>query len=230
VLLPVGGGVKPSFVRTVYIMCNQKPVVFVVGDSISIHYGPFLEELLEGRFTYARKTGVGEALKNLDIPEGANGGDSAMVLAYVREKVLGGKWKPDVFLLNCGLHDIKRYRPDACQVPLDKYAANLKEIARLVAGESVKLAWIRTTPVVEHIHNSRSKDFKRYKQDVDAYNDAADKVMRQLNVPIADLHGFTEAFGEAAFCDHVHFVPDVRQKQARFLADFVSDLHQKGYF
>ena len=53
--------------------------VFVVGDSISIQYGPFLEQMLSGRIAYARKGSedatMAEALRNLDIPVGANGGD-----------------------------------------------------------------------------------------------------------------------------------------------------------
>ncbi|HET8985854.1 MAG TPA: hypothetical protein VFN03_08860, partial [Trueperaceae bacterium] len=31
------------------------PRLFVVGDSISLHYGPYLERLVAGRYAYGRK-------------------------------------------------------------------------------------------------------------------------------------------------------------------------------
>ena len=57
--------------------------VYIIGDSISIQYGPYLEKALKGIMTYARKEGEAESLLNLDNPQGANGGDSSMVLAYL---------------------------------------------------------------------------------------------------------------------------------------------------
>ena len=82
--------------------------IFVIGDSISIQYGPWLAKFLQGRYSYRRKEGSQEALLDLDIPEGANGGDSSMVLAYIQ--AAGDHHEighPDLLLLNCGLHDIK---------------------------------------------------------------------------------------------------------------------------
>lgn len=97
--------------------------IFVVGDSISIHYGPYLERGLRGVMAYDRKGGQAEASRNPDPPADANGGDSAMVLAYLRRLKDGGGPDADTLLLNCGLHDIKRDPVSgACQVPIDAYA------------------------------------------------------------------------------------------------------------
>lgn len=60
--------------------------IFVVDDSISIQYGPFLEKYLQGIMRYSRKEGTEEALQNLDIPQGANGGDFSRVVAYLKAK------------------------------------------------------------------------------------------------------------------------------------------------
>jgi len=60
--------------------------LYVIGDSISIQYGPYLEAALRGVMAYARKEGEEEALLNLDIPQGANGGDSGMVLSFLEAK------------------------------------------------------------------------------------------------------------------------------------------------
>jgi hypothetical protein len=62
--------------------------IYVLGDSISMQYGPSLEAYLEGVISYSRKEGEEEALLNLDNPRGANGGDSGMVLTFLKAKCL----------------------------------------------------------------------------------------------------------------------------------------------
>ena len=94
--------------------------IYVLGDSISIGYGPFLESYLKGMIEYSRKQGEEEALLNLDNPQGANGGDSSMVLSFLKSKAEAGGIDADLLLLNCGLHDIKtdpnvQERPSPCR-------------------------------------------------------------------------------------------------------------------
>ena len=84
-----------------------KQSLYVIGDSISMGYGPFLEKMIAESFTYRRKSGEEEALKNLDVPCGANGGDSSMVLEFLQALQTSQAFHTDVLLLNCGLHDIK---------------------------------------------------------------------------------------------------------------------------
>ena len=60
--------------------------VYVIGDSISIQYGPHLQAYLKGTMGYARKEGEEKALLNLDCPQGANGGDSSMVLSFLKAR------------------------------------------------------------------------------------------------------------------------------------------------
>ncbi|HRR06077.1 MAG TPA: SGNH/GDSL hydrolase family protein, partial [Victivallales bacterium] len=106
--------------------------VYVIGDSISIHYGPYLEKYLRGFMKYERKTGEAEALLNLDNPQGANGGDSARVLDFLRGMAASGGIDADILLLNCGLHDIKTNPSTGLkQVPIENYKANLREIIKV---------------------------------------------------------------------------------------------------
>ena len=65
------------------------PTCYVIGDSISIQYGPYLESALGASWQYDRKSGDAEARKNLDIPIGANGGDSRSGIKIYA--TLGGK-------------------------------------------------------------------------------------------------------------------------------------------
>jgi lysophospholipase L1-like esterase len=199
--------------------------VYVIGDSISIQYGPHLARFLGGIADYSRKEGEEEALLNLDQPQGANGGDSSMVLDFLRAKARSGWLDVDLFLLNCGLHDIKTDpATGARQVPVEQYTANLREVVRLVAsmGPRPRLVWIRTTPCDEAVHNCRNVGFHRFAADCAAYNRAADEVMAAAGVPAIDLHAFTLSLGPELYCDHVHFLEPVREKQAAFIAGWLA--------
>lgn len=194
------------------------PSVFVVGDSISMQYGPHLERFLAGRWTYARKQGVedieGEAPQGL---KGANGGDSDRVLEYLQWQLQQDDFRPDVLLLNCGLHDIKLDADcPGLQVPPERYRANLEAIVGLVSGRC-RLVWMRTTPVNEAMHAAK-KPFPRREADVDAYNAIADEVMAAAGIEVIDLFGISASFGSDAFQDGVHFNDDLRPIQAAYVA------------
>lgn len=202
------------------------PRLFVIGDSISIQYGDALERRLAGSFRYDRKrddAGAPKALSDLDVPTGANGGDSAMVLAYLRHRRMADPIAADVLLLNCGLHDIKtdpvaRTR----QVEPAAYEANLRAIAAEVAAQGPILIWVRTTPALAEVHNRPDSAFLRFAEDVAAYNAIADRVMAEAGVHTIDLFTFSQGFIPAGFCDHVHYTEPVREEQARFLAERLS--------
>ncbi len=200
--------------------------VYVIGDSISMHYGPYLEAALRGTgVTYRRKGGAEDATANLDLPAGANGGDSAMVLEYLQARQrCGVPLEADWVLLNCGLHDVKTDPATGSrQVPLEPYRKNLQALVELITHQmGLSLAWIRTTPCDERVHNSRpGVAFHRFAADVVAYNAAADEIMAAQGVPRIDLFTFTVNLGPELYCDHVHFVDAVRRQQAAFIAGWL---------
>ena len=206
-------------------MTAPLPKLYVIGDSISIQYGPYLEKYTQGTWQYARKGDEGQAAKNLDIPTGANGGDSQMVLEFLKKILRDKSFQPEVLLLNCGLHDIKRdATTNAIQVDSASYRANLNGILDLLKNRNIKVVWMRTTPVEDERHNSRSKAFKRYARDLDAYNAIADEVMAQNKVPTIDLYAFTKNLGSDHFIDHVHYDEPARAAQAAYIAGYLGGL------
>ena len=203
--------------------------VYVLGDSISIHYGPYLQQHLRGVMDYARKEGEEEALLNLDRPNGANGGDSAMVLAFLQAKAAAGGIDADLLLVNCGLHDIKTDPATGQrQISLADHAANLRAIVATAAQLKPQLIWLRSTPCDETIHNLRPVGFHRFKADNIAYNHVADEIMSAALVPIIDLHTFTMNLGPDLYCDHVHFHEAIREKQAAFIAGWLHAFTQQN--
>ena len=193
---------------------STPPALHIIGDSISIHYGPYLQAMLVGVMTYSRKTAPDGSL---DDTGAANGGDSSMVLDYLR--TLQPDRSFDILLINCGLHDIKRdITTHTVQVPLDQYETNLREILAQAHRLAARTIWVRTTPVIDERHNQLNITFRRFEADVEAYNAAADRIMQKRGIALIDLFTFTRNLGPDVYADHVHFTPEVRTQQAAFIA------------
>lgn len=208
--------------RPEFVFLNQTknflPELFVIGDSISIHYGTYLEKYLYELVKYDRKRS--EIIEGIKF--GQNGGDSNQVLDYLRLKFDKKSFTPDYMLLNCGLHDIKRRAPNfELQVSPKKYNDNLNEIFEIVKRKEVIPIWIRTTPVVDSIHNARVDSFKRYASDLQTYNKIADEICTQKKITIIDLFHFTQHLGKDQYIDNVHFNEKSRAMQAAYIAGFI---------
>ena len=213
-------GIKNNNEGVPHGMGVDSKTLLIIGDSISVHYAPYLEQHLAGRIECVKKSGTGAALANLDVPLGANWGDSTMVRERLRKSKLLEAFSIDLALVNCGLHDIKRsVAGGECQVPLALHRANLEQIAAPFARAKIALTWATTTPVDDERHARLMKDFLRFDRDCLEYNAVADEVMRRRNVPMIDLYEFTKLLGPGIFEDHVHFMPLIRGKQAQFIAN-----------
>ncbi|MCD8167498.1 MAG: SGNH/GDSL hydrolase family protein [Bacteroides sp.] len=210
-------------------MVPSRPGIHLIGDSISVQYWPYLKEYLAGRADIDRKKDDGQAEKNLDVPTGANGGDSRMVLEYLRARFKDPSFNPDYVLLNCGLHDIKHDpQTGVIQVEADNYRENLSIIFTMLLQKGIRPIWIRTTWVVDSVHNSRSSSIVRYAADVDKYNAIADEMCREYNIPSIDLYEFSKGLGIERVIDHVHYDDATRSLQAAYIAGFVQNILSGG--
>lgn len=209
-------------------IAQEKPKLFLVGDSISMHYTPYLKADVAGRFSFSRKASPGMEVTagTIDDPK-ANGQDSRLVLSYLRTRFAEADFHPDVVLINCGMWDIKRDpKTNQIVVAADEYKSNLVAIADLVRSKRAKMIWINTTPVDDARHNSISKSFYRFNADVVAYNDIAEKLFNARHVPIVDLYTFTEQLGPGHRIDHAHFDEPTRALQAAYIAGFLDSWQQ----
>lgn len=197
----------------------MKKAVFLLGDSISLHYNPILIPATADRYNWQTKAGRAEAMKDLDNPIDANGGSSRQVLAFLRDEESRDALQYDYLLLNCGLHDIvqteKRGEP---RVNPGDYHKNLTEIIELVQRHGIKPVWLYTTPVVDEIHNKKP-NFLRFNTNVLLYNAIAKEIMKDHKVPMIDLYSFTAALPGEKYADHVHYLPAVRKAQAKFIEE-----------
>jgi lysophospholipase L1-like esterase len=202
---------------------SPKKQILMIGDSISILYGPYLKEYLQDKFEYRVKGNVKDAIVNLDNPNGSNAGNSRMILEYFKHyNETGMKLNVDIILFNCGLHDIKTDPvTNEKAVSIDEYKSNLDSLYQIIKHLNKKLIWINTTPVNDSIHNSKPVGFYRYNDDVIKYNSASDVIFSAHGIPIIDLYTFSKSFPSEAYSDHVHYKPEYSKLQAKFISDFL---------
>lgn len=193
----------------------------IIGDSISLDYGRYLPWLVGPETVLLERDGVAEAYRNLDTAIGGNGGDSSRVLAKLEELERQGRMHFDLLVFNCGLHDIKRARPEeTLQIPPEAYARNLRAILALAEKHDIRPVFVSTTPADETRY-APDAQFTRYAADAVQYNEIAAAVMQEHQVPVWDLYRFTTALGltgDALYRDHTHFTDPVIRMQAAFLA------------
>lgn len=226
-LLPLralaGGGTETNREKT------QMIKVFLVGDSISVQYYPYLKEAAGPRMEIITRKGMAEAMANLDIPAGSNSGDSGSALRFLERAFGSGLLKADILLMNCGLHDIKTDpKTGRRMVSFDDYEANLNRVAGLAERNGTRLVWVLTTPCDEKIHNTRISEFHRFAADAVRCNEIAKKVFAARGMPVIDLFTLTSSQPEPLYCDHVHFTEPVRKAQGEFIASQLSLIADKG--
>lgn len=206
---------------------TPKKHILMIGDSISILYGPYLKDFLQDTFDYRVKGNIKDAIVNLDNPNGANAGNSRMVLDYLKHYSENEiNFEDDIILLNCGLHDIKTDPVTGKKaINLAEYISNLDSIFNIILTLNKKLIWINSTPVNDSIHNSRQTGFYRFNCDVVKYNLAADSICKIYKIPVIDLYLYSSSFPLDAYSDHVHYKQQYSRLQAKFISDYLKNLY-----
>jgi lysophospholipase L1-like esterase len=167
------------------------PRVLLIGDSISIGYTLGVRELLAGKANVHR------------IP--VNGASTVVGLQKLDAWLGSGRW--DVIHFNWGLHDMKHQRDGKIDplgpiwVALPDYERNLRTLVTRLRATGAKLIWASTTPVPA---GATGRDAGLELK----YNEAAARVMRELGVPINDLHAVAAPrLAELQRVKDVHFTP-----------------------
>lgn len=183
-----------------------KKRVLLLGDSISIGYTPFVQQLL------ADKALVLRPMKN-DKPENCSGTTAGVQHIDRWLQIDGGKW--DVIHFNWGLHDLKHMlrddptktsdqASDPPQATVEVYEKQLREIVGKLQATGAKLIFATTTYVPEGPHK-----VYRSNEDVERYNAAALKIMKEKNIAVDDLYTATkENYKTWQLPVNVHFRPE----------------------
>jgi lysophospholipase L1-like esterase len=163
----------------------DRPQVLLLGDSIRLAYQPLVAVHLSD-------------VVDISGPSDSCG-DSRNFVTRLDDWVGD---RPDLVLFNTGLHDIKRSgKSGRPQVDIHGYEANLIAIVRRLRENGAAAVFLTTTPVDDLRHANTGKP-ARLDADVRRYNEAAQKVMDTLAVPVVDLYSSIDPSLVAA--DGVH--------------------------
>ena len=181
------------------------PRVLLIGDSIRLEYQPLVAACL------------GASVEVSGPPE--NCGDSANLSRRL------GEWiDPAVTLVvfNTGLHDLRRSgKGSRHQVEVDRYEENLAAVVRALRDRGATPVFATTTPVDDERHAVSGKP-ERLDADVQIYNEAARRVMKELEVTVVDLYPLVGPRLIAA--DGVHLTAEGSAVVAAALSAAIVDL------
>ena len=180
---------------------TKLPNVLLLGDSISLGYTKFVQEMLLGRANVRRASNEKGGSENC---AGTTNG-----LKNIDRWLTSTKW--DVIHFNFGLHDLKHVDPvtginsekaeDPQQADLKTYEKNLNEIVNKLVATQARLIFATTTPFPD----KPGGPLRRADQ-VEKYNKVALKIMGKNKILINDLYTFTlPRLTELQLPNNVHF-------------------------
>ena len=190
---------------------DSMPKILILGDSISIGYTPFVQEMLKD------KAIVNRPMKGDGKPENCQG--TTFGVESIDRWIGDTKW--DLIHFNFGLHDLKRVDPETGanimnkdhphQADLKQYKKNLDEIVAKLVKTGAKLIFATTTPYPDVVEGPVRDPGLPVK-----YNKQALKIMKKNNIPINDLHAFVlPKMAELQLPKNVHFTKPGSEALAR---------------
>ena len=165
--------------------------LLLIGDSIRIGYDKSVKKSLEG-------------VANVIFPA-ENCRFSAHVLRFFHEYFDGLRGEDiDVIHWNAGLWDCLRLFEEEPHTPVEIYAYYLERICIRIKKlcPNAKVIFATSTSVLSE---KMSKDFKRYNEEIEKYNDAAVKVVTKYGFAVNDLYAASVSLPEEAHSDAVHY-------------------------
>jgi len=176
-----------------FICTDQKPNIFLIGDSIRLGYCKTVKEELSDTASvfYCDDNCRSTQYVIFSLRRWANNFSD-------REKV-------NIVQFNCGHWDIAHWN-GYCEplTSLTEYAKNIKMIINLLRTyfPNAKIIFATTTPMNP---NGVVGVNPRYNEDIEKYNQAAVKIAVENSVEIFDLYEFTRDWSSECYRDYCHF-------------------------
>ena len=165
--------------------------LFLVGDSIRMGYDKSVKKTLEGKV-------------NVIYPD-ENCRFASYVLREFHEYLKDVKGEDiDVVHWNAGLWDCLRLFGEDPHTPIDVYAYYIDRLCVRIKKicPNAKIIFATSTRVISE---KMSKDFKRYNEEIEKYNEAAVEVVKKHGFKVNDLYAVSVSLPEEAHSDPVHY-------------------------
>lgn len=165
--------------------------VLLIGDSIRMGYDKAVKKTLEGK-------------ANVYFPED-NCRFASYILRYIHEYTsLVKDGDVDVVHWNAGLWDCLRLFEEEPHTPIDVYAYYIDRIC-------IRIKKIFPNAMVIFATSTRvqsekmQKNFKRYNEEIEKYNEAAIHVVKKHGFAVNDLYAVSATLPDEAHSDPVHY-------------------------
>ena len=165
--------------------------LLLIGDSIRIGYDKSVKKSLEGR-------------ANVIFPQ-ENCRFASYLLRNFHEYLTDIRGEDiDVIHWNAGLWDCIRLFEEEPHTPIDVYAYYIERICKRIKKicPNAHVIFATSTKVISE---KMSKDFFRYNEDIEKYNEAAKEVVKKYGFEINDLYELSASLPEEAHSDAVHY-------------------------
>ena len=165
--------------------------ILLIGDSIRAGYDKAVKSSLEG-------------IANVYFPE-ENCRFASYTLRYLHEyKALLGENTADLIHWNAGLWDCLRLFEEEPHTPPDVYTYYIHRICKRIRKLYPEAIVVFATST-QVLSEKMDRDFKRYNEEIAAYNAAAIEVVKQYGFYINDLYTLSGSLPEEAHSDPVHY-------------------------
>ena len=164
--------------------------LLLIGDSIRRGYDSAVKKTLEGKV-------------NVFFPE-ENCRFAAYTLRNFHEYLEQFGAKMDVIHWNAGLWDCLHLFEEDVQTPIEIYAYYIDRICIRMKKlcPDAKIIFATSTSVLSE---KMGKDFKRYNEEIEAYNNAAVEIVTKHGFEVNDLYAVSVSLPEEAHSDPVHY-------------------------
>ena len=166
--------------------------ILLIGDSIRAGYDKTVRKTLEG-------------IANVYFPED-NCKFAAYTLRYLHEykNALIPEGNVDIIHWNAGLWDCLRLFGEDPHTPLDIYAYYIDRICIRIKKlyPEAQVIFATSTSVLSE---KMDPNFKRYNEEIEAYNAAAVEIVKKYGFEVNDLYAASKALPEEAHSDAVHY-------------------------
>ncbi len=163
----------------------------LIGDSIRMGYDKSVKKTLEGK-------------ANVIFPD-ENCRFASYVLRHFHEYLNDIKGEDiDVIHWNAGLWDCLRLFEEEPQTPIDVYAYYIERICLRIKKicPNARVIFATSTKVLSE---KMSKDFKRYNEEIEKYNETAVKIVGKYGFKVNDLYALSVTLPEEVHSDAVHY-------------------------
>jgi len=185
---------------------SEKKNIFLIGDSIRIGYCRTVKELL------AEEAEVFYVTENCRNTQYVMTG----LLTWIHE--FSDPSKIDIVHFNCGHWDAAQFAGNEPLTTEAEFRRNIRLIIESIRNlfPNAKIVFATTTPMNPV---NRECVCPRSTEDIIRYNQIAEEVVSEHNIPINDLFAVTKDWDASCFADYCHFTPDSNKILGKIVAE-----------